>query len=303
MSTKPMLLLASEDPLVHEVIESIASARLKTDFANTYEELEKRIRKQEHNLAIVSLSLLSDVEKNIRRLKERSPHTKVIALSDDPSAEIVAEAFRGGALDFLRNPINIEDFSSVIERFFVSNSAQSSEYNLISAVCEEKRVFVLPTDFSIVNSFLSEFISIVRRFPGLENASMPSIRLCLYEMIINAIEHGNLEIDYEAKKKMLDEFIDYPDFLRKRAQQLPYSARHVWVSYHYFKDRLIFTIKDEGKGFDTKKKNQEISNTEALSGRGIFITKMNMDSVNYNERGNCVRLEKKLLRTEKPASD
>ena len=44
-------------------------------------------------------------------------------------------------------------------------------------------------------------------------------------MIINAIEHGNLEIDYETKKQMLDEFLDYPEFLRDRARKLPYSER------------------------------------------------------------------------------
>lgn len=294
MSGKPLMLFATSEELVIDVVQNIASERLNVEFSSSFEDLEKKIKKQDYNIAIISLSLLEDVEKNILKLKQRSPHTKIIAMAEDPSAEEVTKAFRAGALDFLQSPINLEDFSMVIERFFLSNSAQSSEYNLLGAVLEEKRVFVLPTDFSIVNSFLAEFISIIRRFPGLDKKALPTIRLCLYEMIINAIEHGNLEIDYETKKQMLDEFLDYPEFLRDRARKLPYSERKIWVSYHYLRDRIIFNIKDEGNGFDTSKKNQEISNTEALSGRGIFITKINMDSVFYNDKGNCVSLQKKL---------
>ena len=282
MSGKPLMLFATSEELVIDVVQNIASERLNVEFSSSFEDIEKKIKKQDYNISIISLSLLEDVEKNILKLKQRSPHTKIIAMAEDPSAEEVTKAFRAGALDFLQSPINLEDFSMVIERFFLSNSAQSSEYNLLGAVLEEKRVFVLPTDFSIVNSFLAEFISIIRRFPGLDKKALPSI------------QHGNLEIDYETKKQMLDEFLDYPEFLRDRARKLPYSERKIWVSYHYLRDRIIFNIKDEGNGFDTSKKNQEISNTEALSGRGIFITKINMDSVFYNDKGNCVSLEKKL---------
>ena len=146
------MLFATGEELVIDVVQSIASERLSVEFTSSFEDLEKKIKKQDYNIAIISLNLLSDVEKNIIKLKQRSPHTKIIALAEDPSAEEVAEAFRAGALDFLKSPINLEEFSMVIERFFLSNSAKSSEYNLLGAVLEEKRIFVLPTDFSIVNS-------------------------------------------------------------------------------------------------------------------------------------------------------
>jgi anti-sigma regulatory factor (Ser/Thr protein kinase) len=140
---------------------------------------------------------------------------------------------------------------------------------------------------------------IISRFAGLDKKTTLTLRLAVYEMLVNAMEHGNLEIDYDMKKNLLEEVIDYQRFLNDRANQEPYRNRKVRVTYQYDRDAISFTITDEGKGFDVSKVPNPHSseNLERLNGRGIFISRVNMTRVTYNEKGNSVTLYKELPKT------
>ena len=98
------------------------------------------------------------------------------------------------------------------------------------------------------------------------------------------------------KKNLLEEVVDYQRFLQERASEEPFINRKVRVSYTYDKKSLAFTIDDEGKGFDVSKvPNPHASeNLERLNGRGIFISRVNMTKVLYNDKGNSVTLYKEL---------
>ena len=137
-------------------------------------------------------------------------------------------------------------------------------------------------------------MTIITRFPGMNKKILLIIRLSVYEMLVNAMEHGNLEIDYQMKKDLLEEVTDYQEYLQKRAANEPFLSRKVWLSYHYETTQISFTITDEGKGFDVSKipSPRDEENMENLNGRGIFITRVNMDAITYNDKGNIVRLVK-----------
>ena len=173
---------------------------------------------------------------------------------------------------------------------------KKSDYDLLDTIIEEKRTFELPTDFHLINPFLNELLDMMKRFVPLEKKTMLSIRLSIYEMLVNAMEHGNLEINYEDKKLLLEKIPDYQRYLQERAQAEPYSGRKVWLTYLMQNKSLLITIEDEGKGFDTSSLPSPVADNSLsdLNGRGIFITKVNMDEVNYNEKGNKVTLVKQL---------
>lgn len=123
-----------------------------------------------------------------------------------------------------------------------------------------------------------------------------NVRICVREIIINSIEHGNLNIDYEMKTKLKKVRGEYFRFLQERQKDPEYRNRRVTVHYSLKSDRVSFIIKDEGKGFDHKKMiadNAENANINFLDhGRGIFMTKNTFDKIKYNEPGNKVLLVK-----------
>ncbi|HOQ10772.1 MAG TPA: 7TM diverse intracellular signaling domain-containing protein [Spirochaetota bacterium] len=123
------------------------------------------------------------------------------------------------------------------------------------------------------------------------------LQLALREIIINAIEHGNLEISFEEKTQALLEE-KYFDLIRERQFHPGNINKKVTIEYSITPDKAIYIISDEGQGFNHSIFLQESTafntNESLLShGRGITLTKNAFDVITYNAKGNHVMLVKK----------
>lgn len=92
------------------------------------------------------------------------------------------------------------------------------------------------------------------------------VHLALEEALVNAIRHGNRS---DASKRV--------------HVHCKISAERVWIE-----------IRDEGPGFDPRSipDPTEEENLENPSGRGIMLMRTFMSRVEYNDKGNCVVMEK-----------
>ena len=120
--------------------------------------------------------------------------------------------------------------------------------------------FQITSDFSqldIVKERVKEFLNV-------KCAEIEKVLIGFHELLVNAIEHGNLEKEDKLVTVTLEESRDYV--------------------------RLV--IEDEGTGFDwnTVLKEEEIYDNWEDSGRGLRIADLACDSVYYNTRGNKVFL-------------
>lgn len=123
-----------------------------------------------------------------------------------------------------------------------------------------------------IPSDLAEAERIQERIVGLLEAhefpprDVFGMRLALEEAIVNAIKHGN----------GMD------------------PAKSIRVSVTVNTEKVLVEIEDEGPGFDPKDVPDPTSeeNLERPGGRGIMLMRAFMTSVEYNDSGNLVRLEK-----------
>ncbi len=119
------------------------------------------------------------------------------------------------------------------------------------------------------------------------------LRLGIREMIINAIEHGNLGITFE-EKTLAQKNQSYHDLLRERQMSAENRRKKVRIEYRLNEEKIAYTIRDEGRGFDYRKfiklKVKALSDPMLQHGRGILITRSVFDQVQYNEKGNEVHL-------------
>ena len=111
----------------------------------------------------------------------------------------------------------------------------------------------------------------------------------LFELIVNAIEHGNLELDYQEKTQLQRED-RWQDVLQQRLDDPELGARQVCVAMQRQQDDLHFTIRDQGKGFDWMRYLQDDPKQLLSShGRGIMIArKLSFDLLQYQGCGNSV---------------
>jgi serine/threonine-protein kinase RsbW len=92
------------------------------------------------------------------------------------------------------------------------------------------------------------------------------IRLCVEEVVRNAIEHGNKH--------------------NKRSK--------VKINYRIEDDKFIIEVEDEGAGFDYKSLPNPTHEDNIMkgSGRGIYLVRHLMDKAEFNDKGNKVKLTK-----------
>ena len=123
----------------------------------------------------------------------------------------------------------------------------------------------IPSEIRYIKKVSKDILNALRRFK-VEESLQFDIRLCVEEAVRNAIEHGNV---YNKK--------------------LP-----IHIFYSVSKDKFEVEIEDRGKGFDVKKVPDPTDQNNILKegGRGVYLIHKLMDSVEYNDKGNRVRLVK-----------
>ena len=114
-----------------------------------------------------------------------------------------------------------------------------------------------------------------------------SIELALDEALTNAIFHGNLEIPSSLKER---DFNAYYEMAFKRLEEGLYMDRRVEVAFSFDDNQAVFSVTDQGRGFDWRPFLNEESCCKPPNGRGLKIMQALASSVSFNEAGNRVTL-------------
>lgn len=110
----------------------------------------------------------------------------------------------------------------------------------------------------------------------------------LTELMLNAIEHGNLGITYEEKKQLMLSG-NLHDEIQRRLGLRENKNKCAYLNYEETEDYIQVHIKDQGNGFDWQK-YLYISPERASdpNGRGIATAKLSFASMKYLGKGNEV---------------
>jgi anti-sigma regulatory factor (Ser/Thr protein kinase) len=119
------------------------------------------------------------------------------------------------------------------------------------------------------------------------------LTVALMELFINAIEHGNCRISHEEKSAWLEAGRNIFDLMRKKNEDPAIRSKKVHFRYRITPQRSVFAIRDDGEGFDWRKRVREINdeNYLKLHGRGIIMAEHYLKRLTYNAKGNEVRFE------------
>lgn len=130
----------------------------------------------------------------------------------------------------------------------------------------EKIDLELPSDLTLMNSVLEYLLDRVGKL-GMLQVEQSNLFVALDEAFVNAVKHGNRN--------------DPDKLLRVTAELSPHEA--------------IFTVEDEGEGFDVREipDPTDPDNLFKSNGRGVLLIYNIMDEVEYSERGKKLRMVKR----------
>jgi len=131
-----------------------------------------------------------------------------------------------------------------------------------------------------------------------------TIQMGLSELLLNSIEHGNCRIDYQEKTELLATGGSINELIEERCENPEIAAKKVLLGWEVGEKTCVFTISDEGEGFDVLAyhRRMKTDSHERLHGRGILMARLGGNRLTYNKKGNRAILEVDLKKEiEKPA--
>lgn len=221
------------------------------------------------------------------KMKEdkRLNNIPVIMQTGHGQPEQIKEGIDLGVFYYLTKPLSRDVLQSVISAAI----RDIEQHTTLKSEFEKQRIsYGLVDSCSFSFSKLDEAESLAallaNLFPNPERVMMGAA-----ELLINAVEHGNLGIHYEEKTRLIDEGRWRQEI--ERRQKFPENKnKKVTVVFAKKKEGLYLRITDEGPGFDWRSYLQiDPARASDNHGRGIALANMvSFDKLAYNQAGNEV---------------
>ena len=208
---------------------------------------------------------------------------EVIVHSEEFDPEDVERAIDGGAYYYLTKPFDDPQLEAIV-RAAVESIEQKRELERLARETRDA-VRLLDTGvFRIRTMEEAELLAI-----HLASAcGQIDLSLAIRELLVNAVEHGNLGITYDEKGQLLEDGSLEEEY-RKRLSHPKYQHRRVEVTLRRESHALSIAIRDEGSGFDFERyKTIDQARLFDLHGRGVLVasTMLNLEYVPPGNRVN-----------------
>ncbi len=296
MSDLPHILIVDDDPSNIEIIVKLLKNedRYKLSTASSGQIALDMLEANPYSFDIIILDRIMPLMNGMEvllKIKQHDvlSHCPVIFQTENTSQADIAEILEAGAHYYLTKPFDKDSLLSIIntaveERLFyrevMSNLSKS----------EQAAPLFRHADFEFTT------IDHARNLASLLSKAFPDpsiVIVGLTELMLNAVEHGNLGITY-AEKSALNESGTWSEEVSRRLALAENADKTVTVSFVATNTQIEITIIDQGPGFDWKTyMDFDPSRIMDTHGRGIAVAnKLSFSDVTYSGSGNtvCARL-------------
>ncbi|MDX1796605.1 MAG: response regulator [Hydrogenovibrio sp.] len=226
------------------------------------------------------LTLLKKLKEDTSR--QHIPFIMQTALADSAS---VQEGILAGAFYYLTKPLDIEVVEKVVESAvhdFQNHKELLEQLGFVSdsllLMKSARFAYRTPQECKGLATLLSQLA---------QNPEKTVIGL--YELMVNAVEHGNLGISYEEKTRLI-ESKSWSKEIDARLQEAENQAKKVTVEVQVEKSDFVVKISDMGEGFDYEQ-YLKVSPERLLDnhGRGIMMaSSVGFSQMEYQDNGRTV---------------
>ena len=223
----------------------------------------------------------------LRRMKReaRFVDIPVIMQTAASSPDQVREGLEAGAYYYLTKPYEPEALISIV-RAAMDDRRSRSQLRSRAARLEVVQKLINSVEYRFVT--LDDVSTLVPVLAGM--CPQPDVVAPgLSDLMVNAVEHGNLGVSYQ-EKSLLKWEGDWDAEIARRLALPQFSGRVATVRVERNADAIVFTIADEGDGFEWNRfLTFDPDRAFDPNGRGIAMAKMmSFSTLEYQGRGNVV---------------
>ncbi len=300
-SSKPVILVVDDEPFNLEIIaEYLEGQGYELVMAESGDLAWAMLQAEPARYDVVILDRMMpgidgiEVLRNIKRDKVLKV-LPVIIQTAASAPEQIAEGLREGAFYYLAKPFN----PTVLRAVVTTALRDNLEYAIEKQDIDDKLGAFRQLEEAIFTFRTSQEARQIALLLASLCPSRETAVIGLMELMLNAVEHGNLGISYEEKTGLIEEG-RLQDEVARRLQLPEYASKVASVRFRRTEKSLIFNITDEGRGFDWKP-YLEMSMDRLMHnhGRGIAMSRsIAFTQLSYSGVGNRVEA---VIITDKPA--
>ena len=291
MSNKSIeLLVADDEEFNRDILQDLlSSANYAVTLAADGEEAWEILDRGQHNFSAILLDRMMprlDGMGLLARMKgsKRFSAIPVIFQTAVDHPTEVAEGIKAGAFYYLIKPVNKEVLFAIVQSAVSTFNIPDNLNLAVNQVETALANLLLRSEFQLRT--LLEARTLANALSGYYPQPQRVI-LGISELLINAVEHGNLGISYQEKSRLLQQG-GWEDEIERRLSLPENISKTVTVQLERKPDEMSLIISDCGAGFEYKN-YLEISAERAFdpNGRGIAMSRMmSFDTLEYQGKGN-----------------
>lgn len=293
------ILVVDDEELIVELLkEYFSELGYEVWVAQSAEEAISKLNNGNNlNLVITDINLPGksglELLKIVKETKEDLP---VVLLTGLKTLDNAISAVKSGATDYITKPFDLESVRKVVERILKKQSRSLKKKQVFENIKHLKLSFEFITSELDPGVVAKELSSLLQRIHFTEEDEIRKYELAFTETLVNAIEHGNLQLSSAIINNNALQITEYDELKEKRLNTPQYANKKIIVLFECTDELFSFTVIDEGEGFNWQKfidEKHKITrlNTDA-HGRGFNIIKYIIDEVHFNEKGNMITLIK-----------
>jgi CheY-like chemotaxis protein/anti-sigma regulatory factor (Ser/Thr protein kinase) len=237
----------------------------------------------------------------VRTIRREYPALPVILMTATGTEAVAAKALHQGAASYVRKRSLAKEVVRTVSTVLAVARALPKQERVLDCLTDGSFAFVLDNDLSQVAPVLGLLDQVASLLHPGDPIERIRIGIALNEALLNAMQHGNLELSSDLRQD--DERI-FRELGEQRRQESPYRQRRVRVRATLSCNEAVYVVEDEGPGFDpaTVPDPTDAANLERIGGRGLMLIRTFMDEVEHNERGNRIILRKRYSAVGPPAA-
>jgi CheY-like chemotaxis protein/anti-sigma regulatory factor (Ser/Thr protein kinase) len=231
--------------------------------------------------------------KLVEAARKDYPALPVILMTAMGSEEIAVQALQKGAASYVPKRVLNQDIVATLHQVLLVAQLSREEERVLGCLTHADFRFVLDNDVAMIAPLIVHLQENLGRIQQCDRHERMRIGVALHESLTNAIHHGNLQVDSQLRQGDDDEKA-FRDLIAARRTQSPYAERRVHFRAALSPTESVYTVKDEGPGFDprTLPDPTDPHILERVGGRGLVLIRTFMDRVEHNENGNQITMTK-----------
>ena len=226
----------------------LRAAEMEVEFAENGEEAVERLIAESIDVVVTDLQMprMGGLDL-VKYASQHHPGVPVILMTAFGNERVAIEALHAGAASYVSKKTLGEALVATVQNAVQVRESKRKQDRFPVSLTNTTCAFVLESHLNQLDNVIGFLQSVMEKIGLCDEADLIRVGTALHEALVNAHEHGNLELDSKLRD---DEEGTYNRLAAERREQDPFRHRRVFVNADISRDEAQIRVRDEGPGFD-----------------------------------------------------